>query len=188
MIRKLRYILSFILLLAGAQHTIVAQQVAIKGNALMYAVGMPNLDFEFVVGDHSSMDLSVFGGYKPYGTDVKLIGLQPEYRYWFNGRPMVREYIGIAVLGATYDIQWKKNIYKGDAVGAGITMGYSMPLGKRCNVEFYGGFGAVYFQQKQYYKSDNFKDYVRNGLGKANAHGYKLLPIKLGVSFSYIIK
>ena len=188
MFRKLKYILlSSVILFVGVQNA-SSQRVAVKTNALMIAAGTPNAGCEFVVGDRSSMDISVFGNYKPYGTDIKMIGIQPEYRFWFNGRPMVREYLGIAALGVNYDITWKKNIYKGDAAGIGITMGYSILLGEHCNVEFYGGFGAICFQQKQYYISDNFKDYTTNGLGRANAHGYKLLPIKLGVSFSYIIK
>lgn len=50
---------------------------------------------------------------------------------------MVREYIGIsASLGASYDMHLGKHIYDGDAIGIGITMGYSMVLGKRLNLEF----------------------------------------------------
>ncbi len=60
-------------------------------------------------------------------------------------------------------------------------------LNRRLNVEFYGGFGAVYFKQKQYYKNDNIEDYT-DGTAQANANGYKLLPIKIGVSISYIFK
>ena len=41
--------------------------------------------------------------------------------------------------------------------------------------------------QKQYYKNDNLEDYT-NGTAQANATGYKLLPIKIGVSISYIFK
>ena len=114
--------------------------------------------------------------------------MQPEYRYWFNGRPMVREYIGISALGANYDIHWGKHIYEGDAVGIGITMGYSMALGKRFNLEFSAGFGAVHFWHQQYFENDNFEDYAINNPGKTNAHGYKLFPAKLAVSISYIIR
>lgn len=116
-----------------------------------------------------------------------MIGLMPEYRYWFNGRPMTREFVGISALGTSYDITWGDNIYQGDAAGAGVTFGYALNLSKRLNVEFHGGFGAVYFKQKQYYKNDNLEDYT-DGTAQANATGYKLLPIKIGVSISYIFK
>jgi hypothetical protein len=104
-----------------------------------------------------------------------------------NGRPMTREFVGIAALGVSYDITWGDRIYQGDAAGAGITFGYALNLNRRLNVEFYGGFGAVYFKQKQYYKNDNIEDYT-DGTAQANANGYKLLPIKIGVSISYIFK
>lgn len=187
MTRIVKHLFLVILLLVGAQYS-GAQQVAVKTNGLMLLTGLPNLGCEFVTGEHTSVDMTLFGGYKPYGKNIKIIGVQPELRYWFNGRPMVREYLGIAALGTTYDIQWGENIYKGDAFGLGVTMGYSLILNKRWNVEFYAGFGAVYFRQKQYYTHDNFEDYEANNVGKANAYGYKLLPTKLGVSISYIIK
>ena len=63
----------------------------------------------------------------------------------------------------------------------------ALNLNRRLNVEFYGGFGAVYFKQKQYYKNDNIEDYT-DGTAQTNANGYKLLPIKIGVSISYIFK
>lgn len=165
-----------------------AQQVAVKTNVLMFGLMTPNLGCELVTGERSSMELSVFGNYKPYGKSMKMVGVQPEYRYWFNGRPMTREYIGIAALGVSYDITWKGRIYDGDAVGIGLTMGYSLNIKKRFNIEFYGGFGAVYFRQKQYYANDNLDDFDSNSGNRPNADGYKLLPIKLGVSLSYIIK
>lgn len=179
--------LSLFIFLAVSQK-IKAQQLAVKSNVPMLLTLTPNVGFEFVAGERTSVDISAFANFNFYGKDVRILGLQPEFRYWFNGRPMVREYLGISVLGATYDITWGKKLFDGDAIGAGITMGYSLNLNKHWNVEFYGGFGAVYFRQKQYYVTDNFDDYTTNGLGKSNAHGYKLLPIKIGVSVSYIIK
>lgn len=188
MTQIVKYLFSFLFLLLVGTQSLRAQQVAVKTNGLMFLSGVPNLGCELVVGERSSVDLSFYGGYKPYGTDIKIIGVQPEYRYWFNGRPMVREYIGIAALATNYDIHWKDKIYDGDAVGIGITMGYSMVLGKRFNLEFSAGFGAVYFRHQQYYENDNFEDYAIHNPGKTNAHGYKLFPAKLAVSISYIIR
>ena len=61
---------------------------------------------------------SAFGAVNIYGNKAKMIGLLPEYRYWFNGRPMTREFVGIAALGVSYDITWGDRIYQGDAAGA----------------------------------------------------------------------
>ncbi|MEG1839267.1 MAG: DUF3575 domain-containing protein [Bacteroidaceae bacterium] len=187
MIRTLKIICFIVLTLVGAQR-VCAQQVAIKTNVLMLGMLTPNLSCEIVTGERTSLDLSVFGHHKPYGINSKMLSFQPEFKYWFNGRPMIREYVGIAALGSTYDIIWKRDVFKGDAVGLGVTGGYSFALNKRFCLELTAGFGVVYFRQKQYYINDNFDDFYVNGIGKPNVQGYKLLPIKIGVTLSYIIK
>lgn len=164
-----------------------AQQVAVKTNGLMWLAMMPNVGGEFVVGERSTVDLSLFTSSSIYGNKARITGFQPEYRYWFNGRPMTREYVGLAALGTTYDITWGEKIYQGDAGGLGLSFGYVMNLGPRLNVEFCAGCGLVCFRQKQYYVNDSFDDYTGTGV-QANAGGYKILPIKLGVSVTYIIK
>ena len=165
-----------------------AQQVAVKTNGLMWAAMIPNVSGEFVVGERSSIDLGVFGTTTIYGNKAKIVGVQPEYRYYFNGRPMTREFVGVAALGTSYSITWGERFYKGDAAGLGVTMGYVMNLGRRLNVEFFGGFGVVVFKQKDYLVDTNFGDYTEEQMNRTNSMGYKLLPIKIGVSVTYIIK
>ena len=75
----------------------------------------PNVEFEMVTGEHSSVNLGAFGHSKPYGFNSEVLGLQAEYRYWFNGRPMTREYIGLGALGTTYKMQLGDYMYDGDA-------------------------------------------------------------------------
>ncbi|WP_288314601.1 DUF3575 domain-containing protein [uncultured Mediterranea sp.] len=180
--------LAAVLILLCTLFTAHAQQVAVKSNLLMFAGMAPNVGCEFVVGERSTIDLSVFGSKNVYGKQVETLGLQPEYRYWFNGRPMTREFVGIAALGVSYNIRWGERVFEGDAAGAGITFGYAFNLGKRWNIEAYGGFGAVYFKHRQYYSFDHYDETDESNTIKANAKGYKLLPIKLGVSISYILK
>ena len=104
----------FFLLLLCSFPTLHAQQLAVKTNGLMLAAMAPNIGCEFVVGERSSIDISAFGAVNIYGNKAKMIGLLPEYRYWFNGRPMTREFVGIAALGVSYDITWGDRIYQGD--------------------------------------------------------------------------
>ena len=177
-----------VLAFAGVQPA-GAQQVAVNTNVLLWGALTPNLGVELVTGEHSSVGLSFFGHKNPYGLKSRLMGFQPEYRYWFNGRPMTREYIGVGMLLTTYDITWKeKNVYDGDAVGLGLTGGYVFSLGRRWNLDLSGSFGLLWFHQKQYYVHDNYDDYFVDEAVKTNARGYKLFPVKLGVTFSYIIK
>ena len=127
--------------------------------------------------------------HKPYGKNIKLLELQPEYRYYFSGRPMFREFIGIGAVGGTHDIEWKGKIYDGMNIGLGVTFGYVMPIGKRFNVDFHAGFGAVYYNHKEYFTGDQYDaDSAVDGLEKNNASGYYLLPTRIGVSITYIIK
>jgi len=162
-----------------------AQQVGLKTNALFWTLGSPNLGCEVVVGDHSSLDFSAFGHYRPYGLDSKVLAFQPEYRYWFSGRPMTREYIGASVMLAGYDMAMRNYVYDGNALSLGLTGGYAFLLGKKWRFELSGGFGFLIFRQKQYYKTD---DSYEGPAVPANSWGYKLFPAKLGISFTYILR
>lgn len=165
-----------------------AQQIAVKTNALMWAGLTPNLGFEIVTGEHTSFDFSAMGHYRPYGLKSEMFALQPEFRYWFNGRPMIREFVGVGMLLTTYDMSLGKHVYDGDAIGLGMTGGYVFSLGKRWNLELSGSFGLLFFRQKQYYKNDNYDDYFVDGPSGSNGWGYKLFPVDLGVTFTYIIR
>lgn len=177
----------FYLLLIGLclnTMSVHAQLIAVKTDALMDCMLTPNLNAELVLGEKSSINASVFGNYKPWGVDMKMLGLMPEFRFWFNGRPMTREFVGIALIGVNYDITWDNEIYDGNAMGIGVTFGYSFHLSRRWNLECYAGLGAIYYDQKHYYTKDN-----PALVGTShNSYGYTLLPFKLGVSFCYIIK
>ena len=175
----------FMLSLFAGQREAQAQQVGVKTNALMWAALTPNIGCEVVVGEHSSIDISAFGHKNPYGLNSKVLAFQPEYRYWFNGRPMVREYIGVSAMLVGYDMTMRKYVYNGNAASLGLSGGYAFILGSNWRLELCGGFGFLFFRQKQYYETDDF--YVDKTI-KANAMGYKLFPAKLGVSFTYIIK
>lgn len=165
-----------------------AQQIGVKTNALMWATLTPNLGCEVVVGQRSSLDLSVFGHYKPYGVDSKIFAVQPEYRYWFSGRPMTREFVGVSVMVADYDMTVRSHVYDGYAVSLGIIGGYAFSLGRKWRLELCGGLAVLGFHHKQYYRQDNYDDYFVGQDAPANSWGYKLFPAKLGVTFTYIIK
>ena len=176
------------ILFAASSHEAYAQQVAVKANALNWALCTPDIGLEIVTGEHTSVGFSVFGHYKPYTVDSRLLVFQPEFRYWFNGRPLIREYVGVTAFAATYDIAVNNHVYGGDALAVGLTGGYVFALGRRWNLELSGGFGVLGFRQKQYYRHDNYDDFFVDEATKVNSTGYKLFPVKLGVSFIYIIK
>lgn len=177
-----------ILLLFCCTSMLHAQKIAVKTDALLLGTMTPNLGGELIVGERTSVCLTAFGNNKPWGKDIKMMGIVPELRYWFNGRPLIRQYIGIAALGTHYDITWKEDMYQGDALGAGISFGHVWRLGRRIAVECYASCGAVYFKHKHYNVNDNFEDYEQFEDAHNNVTGIKIMPTKIGISFTYIIK
>ena len=162
-----------------------AQQIAIRSNALNNILLTPDLGLEMVTGEHSSLSLDVFGHWKPYGIDSKLIAAQPQFRWWLGGRPLVREFLGIAGLFTKYDMTIGDRSYKGIAGGVGLTGGYVLSLGQRWGLEFSGGLGVVGFGQRRASRYDDFGDLDGD---THNSKGYKLMPMNLGVTFIYIIR
>lgn len=166
-----------------------AQMIAANIDALWLATLSPSVGLEMVVGERSTVGIHALLVSKPFGNNIKLLAIQPEYRYYFSGRPMYREFIGIGAIGGTHDIEWKGKIYDGTNFGLGLTFGYVLPIGKRLNVDFHAGFGAVYYNHKEYFTGDQYDaDSEEDGLQRTNASGYYLMPTRLGISLTYILK
>lgn len=165
-----------------------AQNMALKTNVLPLAAGCPNLDFEIVSGARTSLDFTFAGAYNPYRTDIKFFTFQPEFRYWLAGRPMIREYIGVSLSVSTYDLVWKDKGFKGDAVGAGLSFGYALPVRPRFTIDFSVGLGLFYFRQHRYDASAQADGALPSGNVSVNDKGLKLLPSRIGVTLSYIFR
>lgn len=173
--------ISIIILFVASSLTMNAQLISVKTNALQDVLMTPNLGVDLVVGERTSVGVSVLGNYKPYGKEMKMIGVTPELRYWL-GRPMSKFFVGISGLAAVYDITTDGKVYKGDAFGGGLTFGYDFYLSQHWSMELHGGCGAAYYTHHRYYVGDN---YISK---KHNEHGYALVPYNVGLSFIYIIK
>lgn len=186
-----------LVLFAGQQAQ--AQDVAVKTN-LLYGVYTytPNLGLEIGLGKRTTLDIS--GGYNPWNlkgsadNNKKAVHwlVEPEFRYWlcerFNGH-----FFGIHALGSQFNIAQHnlpmllgkgsdKYRYEGWAVGAGVSYGYQLLLGKRWSVEFTLGVG---YAQLNYDKYDCPKcgEKIESGKTK-NYFG----PTKAGISLIFIIK
>ncbi len=186
--RRLVVLLFASLLCLLPSHKVAAQQVAVRANALSWALLTPDLGFDVITGEHTSLVFSAFGHYKPYGLDSKMAAVQGEFRYWFSGRPLAREYIGATLFGATYDIHSSSRVYAGNALGLGLVGGYSFILGERWSLDLTAGTGLVAFHQKYYLAGDRYDDYYKDKVSAPNTWGFKFFPVKLSVAFVYIIK
>ena len=110
---KKKHLLLFLLLLPLS--SVRAQMVAVNTDVLMDVLQIPNMGVEIVVGERSVAGLHAFGGYRPWGKDVRVLGLQPEYRYFFSGRPMNSFFVGLGLLASSYDVTWAGKVYDGNA-------------------------------------------------------------------------
>ena len=170
-----------------------AQRLAVKTNALSWAALAPDLGLEIVTGERTSLSLSVCGTDMPFNLPYQLFVIRPEYRFWFNGRPLTREYVGLSAFGARYAITLpagtgRANVFKGDGLAAGVSGGYVFNLSKRWNFELSGGTGLLLFRQKQFFSTDSYEQYFVEEVSKPNTIGYKLFPVNLSATFIYIVR
>ena len=81
--RRVIVALSFLLLCCGVH--VHAQRVAVKTNALGWLTASPNVEAEFVLGSHVSLNMGIAAN--PISTDnfkTTFTHFQPEVRYWFD--------------------------------------------------------------------------------------------------------
>lgn len=176
------------LLTAAASMAASAQRLAVNTDVAADLLMTPSIGAEMTVGERSTLQLNVLGNYKPWGQKMKMLAAQPEYRYYFSGRPMHSFFAGIGAVAGFYDITWKGKVYDGIAYGGGLTFGYVLNLTKRISVDFHAGCAVVGYNRKEYFEGDNYKDYIVDGINHTNSKGYYLMPSRIGVSFAYVLK
>lgn len=164
-----------------------AQSLAANTDVLWDVAMSPNIGLEMTVADQSTLQVNAITSQKPYGQDVRFTAVQPEYRYYFSGRPMYKHFVGVCAMGATYKTTIADKTYNGSGVGAGLTFGYVLPVTKRLNVDFHAGVVYAKYRQKEYFLNE---EHAVNHAGyeEANANGSYIMPARIGISLSYILK
>ena len=158
-----------------------AQKIAVKTNLLEWATVSPNISAEFVVSPTMSLDLTAsFNEWTPYkNAKFDHFRIQPELRYWFQ-RPMAQHFLGFTLMYIDYELLRKGEYHDGQGIGGGFTYGYDFVLSKRWNLELTAGIGAFYRFEKKYDEGTTIPS-------SNNANRWCLVPIKLGVTLSYVI-
>lgn len=170
------------LILALAFTSATAQRVAVKTNALYWATLSPNLGAEFRLSRHFTLNIEATAN--PFTvSSYKLTNasIAPEVRYWLSGRPQAGHFFGGMALLAVYDMKWDDTYHKGDAVGLGVTYGYSFVLSRRWSLETTIGLGALRYREKKYTDAETAPS-------DANHKSTIIAPLKAGVTFTYILK
>ena len=165
-----------------AAHSATAQRVALKTNTIDWITLSPNLSVEARL--NSPLSLQIGFAANPFNFAIadlclKNFRVEPELRYWFN-RPMARHFMALSLTAGAYSLRHADHHFTGDAVGAGLSYGYAVVLSNHWNMEVEAGVGIAHLSAYNYYgdvapESKNYSRFIP-------------VPIRLGLSFSYIFK
>ncbi|WP_163270693.1 DUF3575 domain-containing protein [Dysgonomonas sp. 511] len=173
--------------------------MAIRNNLIYDAALLPNLAIEIPFGRDYRWSVGIEGNWSWWNTNantyyyhrIQMAGV--ELRHWFGNkakRPLTGWYLGAYGYGGTYDVRLftKKKSDMGQlsnwSYSAGLTLGYSMRISKRFNLEF--GIGAGYFGGK--YHKYNVSDCAGCTFPKRSTHDRKYWgPTKAGISLVWLI-
>lgn len=164
--------------------------MALKTNLLYDALLVPNLGVEFYLGKHLSLaanwqyawwksDPSSWY-HRTYGGDIEL-------RYYFGAKaaekPLQGWHAGVYGQILTYDFEWGNRGYLGDrwSYAGGLSVGYSLPVARRLNMDFTLGAGYLWGEYKEYLPFDDC--YVWQATKRRQWIG----PTKLEISLVWLL-
>ncbi len=159
------------------------KSILLKTNALYLAGTVLNAGAEFRLSPKISLDVPVY--YSPYSISddfkVRVLGTQPELRYWFGETFDKGHFMGVHGHIASFDVALGDRKYRESEKatwGAGISYGYNVPFkNDRWSMEFTVGAGYTSFS----YALNEGKD---KQIRRKNFWG----PSRAGVSFGYKIR
>lgn len=172
--------------------------MALKTNLLYDALALPSIGAEFYLGKNISIVGNWTYGWwdndrrhrywRAYGGDVAL-------RWWFgkaaSEKPLTGHHLGIYGGIMTYDFEFGGTGYMGgkphgtlwdkNNVVAGVEYGYSLPIGRRLNIDFTLGIGYMGGQYYKYIPKNNC--YVWQSTHNLRWFG----PTKAEISLTWLI-
>lgn len=173
-------VMLFLLLIFTSHSRVCAQRVALSTNMLEWGVLSPNIGAEFLLNNRLTLQVTASGSPFKLKDDLYLkhLRLQPELKYWFQNL-LLHHYVGITAFYSSYDIGMGSKAYTGDAYAVGLTYGYHFVLSRRWNLELSAGAGMLHYRQAEYVPGAEHPQPDKSGWIPA--------PVKLGVSFVYVI-
>lgn len=167
-----------------------AQRIAVNTDVLMDACMAPSVGVELTLAKKSTLNINGLYGGKILGKEMRIAAVQPEWRVYISGRPMYHHYVGVIGMLSSYKLNFDNKCHDGDACGIGVSFGYVLPLKERLLIDFHSSLGGAYYHQKEYMLGTDYDNTHVNYAGYpiANASGGLLIPLRMGISVTYIIK
>lgn len=133
--------------------------LAVKTNAAAWAITALNAAIEIQVARRVTVDVPL--AWCPWHISSKhaarFLLLQPEARLWLD-RPGGGLFAGIHAHAGWFNVKWKRDRYQDTSrplLGAGVSLGYAVPLGGRWAAEFSVGGGYANMKYDTYYNIPN---------------------------------
>lgn len=147
-------------------------------NMLYDALLLPNIGIEFYLGKHWSVNANWIYGWwsnnnhhrywRAYGGDIGI-------RYWLGNasrrKPLTGHHIGVYGQMMLYDFEFGGkgqmcgrpggNIWEKSNYGGGFEYGYSLPVGRRINIDFSLGIGYIGGEYYEYQPEDGHYVWLR---------------------------
>lgn len=170
----------------------------IRTNMLYDLLAIPNIGIEFYLGKNFSiLGNWMYGWWKTdrHHRYWRAYGGEMAVRWWFGSaaleKPLTGHHLGVYGGALTYDFEWGGRGYMGGIPGGslwdkcnyvgGLEYGYSLPVGRRLNIDFTLGVGYMGGEYREYIPMDNC--YVWQATKKRNWFG----PTKAEVSLVWLI-
>jgi outer membrane protein OmpA-like peptidoglycan-associated protein len=167
--------------------------VALKTNLLFDAVTALNFEVEVPIGKRFSVMVEDVFPWWETGNKYcfQLWEMGVEGRFWFKpweakGTEKLRGFfVGPYVMSGKYDFQFDKSInYQGEFWSAGLTAGYSTPIGKKkwANLEFSLSLGYLQSPYRHYLPTDDYAKLIHDPVNDGTFYDIFLYPTKAKVS------
>lgn len=164
----------------------------LKTNTLFYLILIPNIAVEWQFADHWSVSLPFYYSALDWfsrETKFRVLGVQPEFRYWFNDN-MRGFFVGAHGTFGWYnvatdgDYRYQDHKRGSPSLGGGIDAGYKIRLGRRedsrWGMEFALGAGVLPLHWDKFYN-------VKNGSFIEEGRWLWIGPDQASVSITYLI-
>lgn len=185
---------------------------AVKSNLLYDAVTALNVAVEVPIGKRFSVQYEhVFPWWTagPNGNkySMQMLSMGGEARWWFGKRDRDRKagpsvgadarrdlllghYLGLYADGGKFDLQAGREIgcYQNYFKGAGLSYGYSLPLGRRLNMEFALSVGYMLIDYQHYIPSSDWSVLLKDNGNAGRRHYFGPTKAKVSLVLPIVIK
>lgn len=143
-------------------------RIALSSNLLSWATLAPNLGVEVYMGKKFSIVADGSYGMWNYSHthgSIQTWSVGGEARYWLQARQygFRRTYIGLSVRGGEYDQYDSSDGHRGEALLAGLTIGYRFILHGNWFFDTGLGLGYIHTRYDRYFRNKRFETYELNG-------------------------